>query len=359
MNPNVRPVGHFDTLEDRRRFVSDQYERLWSGVREKADAAIKIGETDLRRLHLATRRIFGADFSDPKFEQKYRHHETSKRESGVILDRQLLRIADLESQTFTFITDAIKMREVIRAIGEVDRIIETGAGWAKTLINIWLHGGPKDAEYWAFELTRSGRAVTEAILNAAASKPDLRTAFIDYYEPDFSIITGAKRTAVVTHHSIEQIPEIGRNYIDALLAIQGFHRCVHIEPVGWQISTQNWLSDPAHYEVMRDIDRRNRDFSLKRNQNRNLYPLLREYEQAGKIKIHVVRKHLCSHLIHNATTLIAWGPATDPTPVNALRRDDLQPDVARLLHVKPDIGRLPYLWAFARKILRRLRRIGG
>ena len=72
-----------------------------------------------------------------------------------------------------------------------------------------MHQLPCGRLHRGASLTRSGRAVTEAILNAAASKPDLRTAFIDYYEPDFSVLTGAKRTAVVTHHSIEQIPEIG------------------------------------------------------------------------------------------------------------------------------------------------------
>jgi hypothetical protein len=73
------------------------------------------------------------------------------------------------------------------------------------------------------------------------------------------------------------------------------------------------------------IDEANKKFSLKKNQNRNLYPLLRALELEGRIQIYSVRKYLCSHLINNATTLISWGPPGDGVP-NLDLRDDLRPD---------------------------------
>jgi hypothetical protein len=307
----------------------DAYEHLWSGVKDKAEAAIAAGEKDLGRIHLATRRMFGKNFADEKLQKKYEHHESQKRQSGFILDRQLVQIHDMDSTDTTFITDAVKMREVIRAMGpDIERVIETGAGWAKTLMNLWRYGAPLNAEYWALELTRSGRAVAEMIVKAAASGPDLRTRGFDYYEPDFSFLAAeTKQTCFVTHHSIEQIPELSESFIQAVLSVPGFHRCVHIEPVGWQIPTNNWLADASLCDKMIEIDEANRRFSLKKNQNRNLYPLLRTMEQEGKIKIHVVRKYLCSHLINNATILISWGPSEAGVPDYALR-DDLRRDTS-------------------------------
>lgn len=73
-----------------------------------------------------------------------------------------------------------------------------------------------------------------------------------------------------------------------------------------------------------NIDEGNRRFAGKRNQNSNLYPLLREMEKQRRIHIFSVKKYFTSHLIDNATTVILWGSADVSSPVNpAWRRDDL------------------------------------
>lgn len=278
-------TGHFSSQSDRRDFVADAYEHLWDGVRGKAEAAIAAGEKDLGRLHLATRRMFGERFADQRLQQKYELHEAQKKSSGFILDRQLVKILSMDSTVTTFITDAVKMREVLKAMGpDVARIVETGAGWSKTLLNLWRYGGPRDAEYWGLELTRSGRDVADLIVRSASAAPNLQTRPFDYYEPDFSFLSEPRRTCFVTHHSIEQMPEISRDFLERVLAVPGFHRCVHIEPVGWQIPVNNWLDDPFSYRQMIAIDDANRRFSLEKNQNRNLYPLLRAMETEGRIQ---------------------------------------------------------------------------
>ena len=326
-----------DELKERREFVKDSYEHLWEAVYEKAAETLASGERDLGRVHLATRRNFGPSFSDPVLRKKYVDQEQKKLIDGYILDKQIVKVHDLDPRITTLITDAVKMREIINEMDpETERIVELGAGWAKTLLNIWRFGGPKDAEYWALELTKAGRRTTEMIVEHCAPTMKIRTAAFDYYDNDFSALgTDAKRTCVVTHHSLEQIPQMDPGLIEAILAIPGFDRCVHIEPVGWQIPTNNWLEfdgrgDPKiHLKRMKKIDDGNRDFSEKKNQNRNLYPVLRDFEKKGVIRMRVVRKYLVSHRIRNATTLISWEKGNGVIPDEQLvhdRRDDLNPD---------------------------------
>lgn len=324
------PPSAHGTTEQRRSFVSEQYERLWDGVYEKARNLLDGGERDISRLHLFMRRNFGPEFSDPHLAKKYRDHERQKLENGFIYDKQLLKIHDIDPKTVTLITDAVKMRYLIEAFGpEVERILETGSGWGKALFNLWRYGGPADADYYSLELTESGRRIAQLIADESTANIRLKTHFFDYYHPDFSFLTENRRTCFYTHHSIEQIPELDPAFIDNMLEVPGFHRCVHFEPVGWQIPTNNWLADGHRTDEMKAIDKANRKFSEKRNQNSNLYPLLREYEKKGKIRIYICRKYLCSHLLANATTMISWGKGdgivSDSELLNS-RRDDLLAD---------------------------------
>lgn len=321
-------------LAQRRSFVKATYEHLWGGVYEKALKVVESGERDLGRVHLFMRRNFGPDFSDQMLREKYRKHEEAKLKTGYILDKQLLSVRDMDSRTVTLMTDAVKMREIIGVLdADIGRIADLGSGWAKTLLNVWRFGGPKDAEYWSFELTEAGRKAAELIVEQCAPNMSFRTCRFDYYEPDFTALHQApKPTCFVTHHSLEQIPELSASFIESLLAVPGFKQCVHIEPCGWQIPTNNWLADDGRKDLhqrMVAIDRANREFSINKNQNRNLYPLLRDFEKKGIIRMRVVRKYLTSHLINNATTLIVWekgnGIVPDERLVNA-RRDDLLPD---------------------------------
>ena|SRR5687767_2972594 len=165
------------------------------------------------------------------------------------------------------------------------------------------------------ELTRNGRAVTDLIAKHCAPHINIRTHFFNYFAPDFSNLAEQKRTCFITHHSIEQVPQLGRELFDRILSVPGFHRCVHLEPCGFQMPGNSWLRPgyfferPFNARRMRRIEADNRRFSEKRGQNMNLYPLLHDLEKDGKILIHQARKNFTSHLLSNATSLIVWGPA--------------------------------------------------
>ncbi len=138
---------------------------------------------------------------------------------------------------------------------------------------------------------------------------DIRPRYFNYYAPDFSFLTEPKPTLVYTHHSLEQMPEIGRNFFEAMLTIPGFRRCVHVEPVGFQLPGLDFLDPPATEEQMRRIDEANRKFTEKRNQNTNLWSILTGMEAEGLIRIVKTRKYFCSTILENATTLIIWEKA--------------------------------------------------
>jgi hypothetical protein len=320
---------------ERRSVVLHQYEERWGGTYQKAARLLASGETDLSRIHLFMRPDFGEEFQNPALREKFRSKERDRRRFGFLYDRQWLRFHDVESRLTTKMLDAVKMQEIINACdADIGRVIETGSGWGKTLFNVWLHGGPRDAQYWSLELTEAGRRTTELLAEQVAQGMDIRAHHFDYHEPDFSYLRDNLPTVVFTHHSVEQIPQISEAYFDALLAIPGFRRCVHLEPIGFQVPARGWLARPRNPLVRWGIDFINRRSTKRVNQNRRLYPLLIDMERRGKIKITVVRKNFCSTLLYNPTTLIVWEkPGTTQGTVSAgqARRDDRQPSLWRRL----------------------------
>jgi hypothetical protein len=340
---------HSADPSERRDFVLAQYERLWTGVKTKAESLLTDGERDLSRVHLFMRRNFGPEFDSQLLKEKYQDHERQKAKSGFIYDKQIIDVNDADTRVITLMTDAVKMRAAIDAFGpKVERIIELGSGWGKNLFNLFRFGAPLATEFIALELTETGREITRTVAAQAAPTMRLTTRAFDYYEPDFGFLTENKPTAVFTHHSIEQIPEVSPRLIDAILSIPGFTKCVHLEPCGFQIPTNNWLAN-GNAGLMQSIDARNKRFAEKRNQNKNLYPLLRQYEQQGRISIHAVCKYFTSHLMENGTTLIVWGPpgaANTGAGHDNTRRDDLRASVAE----KPN-QRFKSLWGSAKRRL--------
>ena len=319
---NAEAAFSSDT-ETRKSFVESQYENLWQGVSQKFDTNLQQGERDLSRVHLFMRRNFGPDFEDEHLRKKYESHENKLIETGYLLDRQLIRVDGLDPRVVTLITDAVKMREAITAFGPgTRRIVELGSGWGKNLFNLFRFGAPFGAEYWGFELTSTGRTLMERVGAECAPTMKIRSSAFDYYDADFSALAEPLDTCVFTHHSIEQIPQLPQTLIERTLAIPGFKMCLHMEPVGFQFASEKWLSGADQKSLMSKIDADNRRFAEKRNQNANLYPMLRQMEQAGRIQIYSVKKYFTSHLLANATTLISWGPPGGLSDA-AQRRDDL------------------------------------
>lgn len=320
----MSPTSFATSVEERRSFVESQYDHLWRGVADKLDKILESGDRDLSRVHLFMRRNFGPDFEDQHLREKYADHDRQIQKTGFIMDRQLVKVIDMDPRVATLLTDALKMREAISCFGPgVERIVELGAGWGKNLFNLFKFGSPLSAEYWGLELTAAGRELMERVGRETVPTMTLRTAPFDYYDADFAMFAEPRTTCVFTHHSLEQIPEAPRELFERILRIPGFRSCLHFEPVGFQVAGNKWLADASQASAMQAIDDDNKRFASKRNQNANLYPLLRDMEKQGRIRILSVKKYFTSHLINNATTAILWAPADSALQEAGWRRDDL------------------------------------
>src|SRR3546814_6226819 len=106
-------LGNTEAHAARRDFVRAQYERLWTGVKEKAGKVLAEGENDLGRVHLFMRRNFGPEFESELLANKYRDHERQKAETGFIYDRQIVAVNDADTRVISLMTDAVKIRAAL------------------------------------------------------------------------------------------------------------------------------------------------------------------------------------------------------------------------------------------------------
>lgn len=200
-----------------------------------------------------------------------------------------------------------------RLPASTERVVEMGSGWGGVISSLWLRGAPRDAEYWALEYTEAGRQLSSLL---AKSEPRFRlqTREFDYHNADFSYLSEKRETVVYSTYSIEQITFIKDELIDRIMAIPGFSRCIHIEPVGWQVEPDAFIAR---------LDRLAKKLGLRaltqatasarrcwrHGKNRNLLETLRRFEQAGKIVIDTIDRDLVANDPLNPGTLVVWRKA--------------------------------------------------
>ncbi|HTX47086.1 MAG TPA: hypothetical protein VMD48_12425, partial [Solirubrobacteraceae bacterium] len=98
-----------------------------------------------------------------------------------------------------------------------DAVVELGAGWARHLLRVRAETARRDVRYVAAEFTESGRAAARSI---GALDPSLALEVVpfDYHHPRLAL--GPLGEAVVfTVHSIEQIPVVPRELVQAIAGL--------------------------------------------------------------------------------------------------------------------------------------------
>ena len=176
---------------------------------------------------------------------------------------------------------------------EPDLVLELGSGWGRNLVTLWLAGGPREASYVGAEYTDAGR---RAAARLASLEPALRFESMpfDYHSPDLSGLARVRRAVVITVHSVEQVPHVGQELIEAVRRLGDEVECLHFEPVGWQRG---------------DADRAgsSREHAEAHDYNRNLLSLLQACERCGEIEIVGVDTEVIgAGTPLNATSLIRW-----------------------------------------------------
>ena len=151
---------------------------------------------------------------------------------------------------------------------EGDYIIEMGSGWGRYSIAL---ANNVTQDIYSLEYTESGRKITE-YFSKTFHNGQIKSYPFDYYNADFSMVLEKTNVFVFSSYSIEQITHIKKEVFCKLLdrfnSIKGFH----IEPIGWQ------LPEP-HSEA----EKRLKTKCLRVGYNTNLYSILKELENEGKI----------------------------------------------------------------------------
>jgi hypothetical protein len=186
------------------------------------------------------------------------------------------------------ISDAI----VDACTASTDLVVELGSGWGWHVLGAWLAGGPRDALYVGAEYTEAGRRATQSLADLDADLR-LRTHAFDYNDPSSLRSLGTFRDAVVfSVHSIEQIPRLSPEVPRAIAGLAETVRCLHFEPVGWQVSRDGGGSSSAYAE--------------RHDYNRDLLDVLRAEEASGGLSIDAIELDLVGLNPANTTSLVRW-----------------------------------------------------
>ena len=252
----------------------EEYDAIWSGIRDRAAAVVAEGERDLSRVVRRLEREWRDMSMEPKGGTAFG--------KVVVLPRAALiggRRDVFMHVLLTACTPATSM------------VVELGSGWGHNLLNLHLWGGPR-VPYYALEPAESGRACTD-VLAALEPDLDLTTAPYDYERPDYGVLpAGNAHVLVFSVHSIEQVTDLPRETVTGLLGLGTRVTGVHFEPVGWQI-----VDEP---------DQASHEYALRQRYNRNLWPLLQELERAGDLTVETVTPDLFGDKYKNPGTLIVW-----------------------------------------------------
>jgi hypothetical protein len=285
--------------------VRDQYEDYWTGV---LDSAREIVAAEPRNLARAVNLCIGAFAARPRKVRRIRSRRIAALLAGQTLPPVLSPRA-IDGIMRIAITDLV----LGCCDGQTKRIIELGSGWGTNLFYLWLGGGPRSAEYVAMEYTEAGREATALL---ASTEPDLsmRVRPFDYHHPDLSEFRRGDKTVVFTSYSIEQITTLNDALFEALLAIPGLDRVIHVEPVSWQLLDQSPIGPligglsrvvPPRLSLELDVRRRSRSTAY----NTDLIGRLRGLERAGRIRIERIEKNYVGPNPLNPGTAIVWRPA--------------------------------------------------
>jgi hypothetical protein len=175
-----------------------------------------------------------------------------------------------------------------------EAIVELGSGWGHNLFRLWLEGGPPQARYVAAEYTEAGHEVARRIGELEAGMR-LETHPFDYHNPRGFSLGKLDEVVVFTVNSIEQIPHLSQEVVRTVCELGTRVRCLHFEPVGWQV-------DP-------DSSSSSSEYAERHDYNRNLVSLLRSAAAEGTIELDDPQPEIIGTNPHNATTLLTWSTA--------------------------------------------------
>jgi hypothetical protein len=269
----------------------EEYEGDWGAVLARAQALVADGERSLPRMLSLLNRPPERN-PNAKLLRLFGHRIAGKRVRGI---------RDPAYEPILF--ERAVQRELGRAIDPDTRvIIELGSGYSRNLFRIWLNGGLRDARYIGMEYTSAGRECG-AFLATLETAIRYESLEFDYYKPSLPTI-GSEKTFVFTCYSIEQITHLDQRIFDALLALPGLYKVMHIEPVGWQKGPRLM---PFPVEAMLWLS--TRVSAYRTGYNTNLVKVLQSLERAGRIvQFEPPKINYLAHRPNLPGSIFTWAP---------------------------------------------------
>jgi hypothetical protein len=266
-------------------YARKEYEGMWVAIHQIIREAVEAKEECLARV---MSRIYDS------------YSPINNKQNMCIfnLNNPIIKMPDkLDTSGVINIIKLVFCKALIKQIDpDTERIVELGSGYGDNLCNLWLSGAPRNAGYYGLEFVEEGEKCAR-LLAGFEKDFNLISHPFNYYNADFSMFTENKKTVVFTSFSIEQIPTLSTDFFNRLLAIPGLVRCVHFEPVGWQIPNEDGNLTPG--------DQLSRAWIEQWDYNKNLYRLLVVLQKQGKIRItNVIKDFLGSG--PNPGSLIVW-----------------------------------------------------
>lgn len=167
----------------------------------------------------------------------------------------------------------------ILEVKKYDSIVELGSGFGR---NIYYYASLLKYKYnfYMGEYTEGGISTANYIKNKYYNDHKIKINHFDYnnssiFFEQLKFDKKHKSILFCTFWSIEQIINLKKEVINNILASADNVTCLHIEPVGWQISNKSIMKEDK--------------IGFKKYYNKNLYKILKEFESEDKIKIDEVK----------------------------------------------------------------------
>jgi len=159
-------------------------------------------------------------------------------------------------------------------IEKYDAIIELGSGWGRNIFYYINKFNLTNKKIISGEYTNEGVEAQLFIKNKFFKNHNLEIFSFDFNNSENffeKIKEKYNNVLVLTFWSIEQVTNINPNFFENLFKIGENISCTHIEPIGWQISTESIIKENKT--------------GFRHYYNKNLYNELQNLEIQNKIKI--------------------------------------------------------------------------
>lgn len=250
----------------------------WPPMLEAARALIAAGETSLSR---AVHTLARAEWEGPGREPL----EITALERRVVLPAAFAWFG-----AYAWVAETV--RAAVRP--ETEAVYDLGAGWGRSLFQVWLGGGPRSVVYGALEFTEAGRRCADTL---AALEPAMRfiSGPFDFTCPAFPRSPRPSAHAVLfSVSSAHQIPIFTKDMVRGLFRAARVVDCLFFEQIGFQIAPGAEGSPEAG------------EYAARNDYNLNLLSVLRDLADDGELELVAVERDVAGVSAEYPLSLAWW-----------------------------------------------------